>query len=424
MKKNKILAGVMIGTILAGLFGLTACGEPPHTHTYTTHYVVKTVDSQEKAYTYTKCDCGTETELTLIENAVVADPVTAQTVLDGEVNNKVVVLKEGTYGQLQLRPSKTTSTFFKHNYLGGTSPDLQVGDSVTLDYVLEHPDVPYHYFRKFENVKIVGEDGVTFTDSIMLNSTHVYGSTHTYGFVKYDQVREILNPTTNNSHYPHISVENLSFENLNFSGKQALINLYFAIADSSADGITIKNCNFTTEEANTIAAMCFRGEFNVYNNIVVEDCEVDGHFQGVLTYNAKNVTVKNNKIANTSHNAIAIQSHSAATCFVSGKIVIEDNSISNVIGSYIEGGNYAIDGQRAMRIGKCTDVEIVVKNNNISNCYEQWIVTGALTGTVSYNFENNYYKGTKMDGKSASSEDADFVQGSTVILYTPEKQAN
>ena len=72
MKKRKI-ASIALACALAvpAVMGLASCGkkpqDPEHTHAYAgdPYYVVETIDGAKKAYSYTKFECGEDSEKTL-----------------------------------------------------------------------------------------------------------------------------------------------------------------------------------------------------------------------------------------------------------------------------------------------------------------------------------------------------------------------
>ena len=81
-------------------------------------------------------------------DAVNVTPETAQSVLDGDINNKVIVFGSGNYGNLELRPSKATSkvyTVSEHWYW------YNLGEEVSVETDLESSAV-YNYVRNIENI--------------------------------------------------------------------------------------------------------------------------------------------------------------------------------------------------------------------------------------------------------------------------------
>ena len=94
-----------------------------------------------------------------VPDSIVATPETAQAVLDSSISGKLVYFDSGTYGSLELRPSKDTVTAYRN------------GVEVPVDQ-LENTGV-YTYVRNIDSVHFLASDETVFTGSFTIRSTHI-----------------------------------------------------------------------------------------------------------------------------------------------------------------------------------------------------------------------------------------------------------
>ena len=328
----------------------------------------------------------------MTSDIMVVTPDTIQEVVDTDINDKTIVLDEGNYTDvLNFRPSYETVTVYQvesgNNYATTTEVDKStIGDGI------------YHFVREFNNVSFAGTENAIITELFAFES--LYGCAHRVGNGidgdnrymplnnTYDAVRNKA-LTDEVTYYSSIIVNNSRFTGLNFTGARGRI--YSFTYDSQISGfnnVTIDNCSFETSVVGTDgladaykqtnAAIYIGGQyFTTKNeNIVVKN----------------NVMVENNRIENTTHNAIAIQCDSSTpNAYFTGKILIKNNYINNCKG---DSGT----GERAIRFNTPDNAEIIVENNTFVNCTDggSLLKTQKAASDSSYVFTNNTYNGSKL----------------------------
>ena len=145
---------------------------------------------------------------------------------------------------------------------------------------------------------------------------------------------------------------NIVYEGITFQKVAAYgpLDISSSSAISVIDGVTVSNCKFIgTGTASTVGqAIRFYTENQsgaagtegkVVRNLVVKNTTIDNFHQGIYTNGAYGVTVEGCTISNTGHNAIALQSISAAVNL--GQVKILSNTFTNIGDRIIRIGNVA-----------------------------------------------------------------------------------
>ena len=377
-------AAVLAAAIAAGAF--VGCGEeaappadqtPVHTHEWTneTEYYVKG-DVLYVAEHCSGCDeLGNEKAVT---NGVIVTPETAQEALDKLKDGGVIYFSDGEYNTLELRQNKFTSTVKK----------TADGEEVPLDEVQKTG--VYYYYRTLENAVLVASDGAVFTGGIYSSAGHTYGSASSQ---PYDAVRDITLKDTNTSYYGTINVDGLEVRDFSFEGAEGKINFSYYMEGATVSGLTIKGCTFDYASESTAGssdqAIRIASDYgDVYSDITVSGCSVDGYYQGVYVQNVENITVSGNTMKNCVHNAIAVQSAGGYTS--TGNITVSANTVEN-------------DGDRAVRFGNLSDATVSITDNKFVsvNTSEKEIMKAGTVTNVTVTLSGNTIDGAALPDSSA-----------------------
>lgn len=400
--KNKILSLIFIfAFVFTGCLSFTGCDKG---HIYGDAYY--TVEG-DVAYLNKKCTCGCDdVEKTKVENAIIANPHNAQNVLDGNINNSVIVFDKGVYSNLLLiRPTIETVDAI-YTFTGYVLTDVQDLEDVQQ----------YYYYRSINNVKMVAVDNAEFQNGIEFYSS----ANHANNGYKYDPIRDICYSATDEhakedqsnvviqgaGHHTVLDVQNLTIEGLNFT-ENGYIRFYHYITtprDVEIKNVTIKNNNLTRNallDGLRFAGICFDVQnLNVLKDTYILNNEVKNHYQGILTKCSNNVTIQGNVIENSDHNSIAVQSVVSSTTDVEtdmafkGSVFVKKNKI-------IEAKNISI------KLNYGINAEIVVEDNQISNTVKYSLAwpylfqQGNLVNS-SYSWNNNTLNGTRVEDISGT----------------------
>lgn len=314
-----------------------------------------------------------------VPDSIVATPETAQAVFDSDISGKLVYFDRGTYGSLELRPSKNDVTAYRRS-----------GTQVPVDQ-LESTGV-YTYIRNIDDVHFLASDEAVFTGSFRIRSTHIYGDGN------YDAVREVECVNTTTSYYSQVNLNRVWFENMKFSGESSQFNFGY-YNDAAAHDVTFIRCSFSNNDSDLtsgggVAAIRLAADNSgKYNDITVDSCCFSSCYQGVYIQCGDGIEVINSDFDGTEHNAIAVQS---STDSFSGSVVIRNNHISNT-------------NDRAVRFGKGSEAEIEVSGNAFSNAADtdgQLLKSETLT-SCTYSFSSNTYDGQPLE--DVSGEDSSWT---------------
>ena len=257
-------------------------------------------------------------------------PENAQYTLDGaygSINGKTIRFSAGTYGNVLVlgRASKfsgSETNYYSDNWI------------TPADYENLQDNGVYRYSRTVENVTFTAEEGVVLP-GFTASSGHMYG---TDGNPSYDYVRETSTESTNNSYYASVTLKNLTFDGLTFSGG-IFINDY--LENSLTDGITFTDCTFLGDEiqmaTNGFCGINMKADAKNFSNVTVVGCTFTDYFQGIYVQGPVNWTIQNCMFDNTTHNAIALQSSTNNT--VTGTISVKENIIKNAHDRAVRLGN-------------------------------------------------------------------------------------
>ena len=379
-------AAVLAAAIAAGVF--VGCGEeaappadqtPAHTHEWTseTEYYVKAGELYVAEHCSGCDELGNEKVVT---NGTIATPETAQEALDKLTDGGVIYFSDGKYNDtLELRQNKFTSTVKK----------TADGEEVPLDEVQKTG--VYYYYRTLKNAVLVASDGAEFTGGIYSFAGHTYGSE---GSRPYDAVRDITLTDTNTSYYGTINIDGLEVRDFSFEGAKGKINFSYYMKGATVSGLTIKGCTFDYASESTAGssdqAIRIASDYgDVYSDITVSGCTVDGYYQGVYVQNVENITVTGNTMKNCVHNAIAVQSATDYT--PTGNITISANTVEN-------------DGNRAIRFGNLSNATVSITDNKFVsvNTSEKEIMKAENVTNVTVTLSGNTIDGAALPDSSAA----------------------
>ncbi len=329
-----------------------------------------------------------DAETPFVTGIIEVTPEDAQSVLNGaqgKLHNKKIVLTAGEYGLLKLGVasdddgSDTVYTCPTHD----KSFDSAEAYKVHLQETGYH--APGYFDTTLKNVVISAEDGVT-VEGLLITSGHNYNNPE----------NEVLGDNTQYYQINHIS--NITFENINFTAK---VDINSSLDKTVIDGVTFRNCTFTTGgiEAANGAGLRFYNESATngqVRNLVVKNCSFNNLYQGVYTQNVNGITVMDSSFDTTGHNAVAVQSHNVP---VNHKAVV------------IKGNTFANIHDRIIRFGYVgADTQITIQNNTATNSGdedEQIIKAVSLADGVTYAISNNSW------GEGKDVGDVEFADQTT-----------
>ena len=236
----------------------------------------------------------------------------------------------------------------------------------------------YSYSRTVENVTFTAKEDVVLA-GFTASSGHMYG---TEGNHSYDYVRETSTESTVNSYYSSVTLKNLTFDGLTFSGGVS-INDY--LENSLTAGITFTGCTFQGDETqmatNGFCGINMKADTKNFENVTVTGCTFTDYFQGIYVQGPENWTIQNCSFNNTTHNAIALQSSTSNT--VTGTITVKENLIRNA-------------QDRAVRLGDANGASVVLENNVMLSSGDidgQLIKAGTLDSSTTVSLDYNYWDG-------------------------------
>lgn len=245
------------------------------------------------------------------------------------------------------------------------------------------------YERIISNVTFTAESGAVLTGMSYNAGAHIYGSSAESP--AYDYVLDKGTPTVGSCYYHKLVASNIVYDGITFQKVAAYgpLDISSSSANSVIDGVTVSGCTFIgTGTASTVGqAIRFYTENQsgaadtegkVVRNLVVKNTTIDNFFQGIYTNGAYGVTVEGCHISNTGHNAIALQSISAAVNL--GQVKILSNTFENIgdriirLGNVAAGSSFTITGNVATNSGDA--------NGEV-------LKAGTLAAGLSYDIHNN-----------------------------------
>ncbi len=334
----------------------------------------------------------------LDSNIVVATPETAQEVLDEDINNKIVVFTEnsegfGEFGDLTFNPTRDNinEIFWEE----GT--EATGGSISTVISNLQPADI-YCYNRLLSNVKFVATEGCVFKGKIYSDSSVKHTG--------YDPIKQI-----DSQYYFGVQAADIQFIGMDFESINGRITLRSKY--STFNGVTIDNCTFTNSDLENKGTDSIDSAIYIMSNEHVDSHNMDiricnniisGYYQGVFVSNVSFTWIENNKIMNTAHNAIAVQTPDSGTTGL-----YYNTDLIRICGNYIRN-----TGDRAIRFGfldACSP--FVIENNTFEYCLDGTSLIKSQPGRKNGNgnsfvvFTNNTYNGVKLeDERFAITQDA------------------
>ena len=304
----------------------------------------------------------------VVGNVMTVNTENAQYALDGaygSIDGMTIHFSAGTYPQLIFgRPNKYpgSNTIYRHGNFGNAPMSYE-------DFVAYKSQSGCTegcmYERIISNVTFTAENGAVLTGMSYNAGAHIYGSAES---PVYDYVLDKGTPTVGSCYYHKLVASNIVYEGITFQKVAAYrpLEISSSSAISVIDGVTVSHCNFIgTGTASTVGqAIRFYTENQsgaagtegkVVRNLVVKNTTIDNFHQGIYTNGAYGVTVEGCHISNTGHNAIALQSISAAVNL--GQVNILSNTFTNHgdriirLGNVAAGSSFSISGNVATNSG-------------------------------------------------------------------------
>ena len=301
-------------------------------------------------------------------NVMTVNTENAQYALDGaygSIDGMTIKFSAGTYPQLIFgRPNKYlgSHTIYRHGNFGNAPMSYE-------DFVAYKSQSGWTegcmYERIISNVTFTAENGAVLTGMSYNAGAHIYGSAES---PVYDYVLDKGTLTVGSCYYHKLVASNIVYEGITFQkvADYRPLDISSSSAISVIDGVTVSHCNFIgTGIASTVGqAIRFYTENQsgaagtegkVVRNLVVKNTTIDNFYQGIYTNGAYGVTVEECHISNTGHNAIALQSISAAVNL--GQVKILSNSFTNIgdriirLGNVAAGSSFTITGNVATNSG-------------------------------------------------------------------------
>ena len=292
----------------------------------------------------------------------------AQYALDGaygSIDGMTIKFSAGTYPQLIFgRPNKYpgSHTIYRHGNFDNAPMSYE-------DFVAYKSQSGWTegcmYERIISNVTFTAENGAVLTGMSYNAGAHIYGSAES---PVYDYVLDKGTPTVGSCYYHKLVASNIVYDGITFQKVAAYkpLDISSSSPDSVIDGVKVLNCHFigTSKEGNDNQAIRFYTENQssaagtegkVVRNLVVKNTTIDNFHQGIYTNGAYGVTVEGCTISNTGHNAIALQSISAAVNL--GQVNILSNTFTNIgdriirLGNVAAGSSFTITGNVATNSG-------------------------------------------------------------------------
>ena len=301
-------------------------------------------------------------------NVMTVNTENAQYALDGaygSIDGMTIKFSAGTYPQLIFgRPNKYpgSNTIYRHGNFGNAPMSYE-------DFVAYKSQSGCTegcmYERIISNVTFTAENGAVLTGMSYNAGAHIYGSAES---PVYDYVLDKGTLTVGSCYYHKLVASNIVYEGITFQkvADYRPLDISSSSAISVIDGVTVSHCNFIgTGTASTVGqAIRFYTENQsgaagtegkVVRNLVVKNTTIDNFYQGIYTNGAYGVTVEGCTISNTGHNAIALQSISAAVNL--GQVKILSNIFTNIgdriirLGNVAAGSSFTITGNVATNSG-------------------------------------------------------------------------
>ena len=374
-----------------------------HTHVYGTEKEYCVEDGN--VYHAYRCPCGNinVSDKVLVENTIIVTPENVQDIVDGNINDKTIVFSSGYYySKIKLRPTTATATAYA-TASSGIGAQVSISALTTSD--------AYHYFRTIQNVTFVGEKNAIIGAGILVNNQYFNKGTPIGGDNgEYSDV--IRDNKSYMSFYNHTTLNNITFEGLNFRSVSAIIEMYSyhnftgydSINKATISNITIKDCNYYVngETSGKASARFYTKNSGIFSNITYNNNTVYGYQKALETISTTNVTIRNNTVENIRHNAFSIFGEGND---YSGTIIIDGNTITN-------------GADRAIKLDDGHNASITITNNVITNASDsdgEVIQIKKLSETTGGN-NSVLISGNTINGNACAEMDSD-ITGVYEIVY-------
>jgi|GEM_PF-4047933 len=272
--------------------------------------------------TYFGTSADYETEASQLVYTV-SNSTELQNLLDGKgvdgtgsgvaINGATIYLEGGNYDAPEIRPTKesTADTFYTASafgYVGESNLENLPLDGTLEKFLAYKASTAWtwsaYYTRTLQNIKFVGKGANVNIAGFHCGSSHVYANNQE----RTDYVRGITQ-TSGSLYYGANVLNNISFENINFTAK---VNLESSIHEGTVSNVKFEHCSFTTggTASSNGCGLCYYNENNggEVSGLIVKDCKFENVYQGIYTSAVKNITVDHCSFDKTGHNAIAVQS--------------------------------------------------------------------------------------------------------------------
>ena len=319
----------------------------------------------EVLYLCTYCDNCDVPLKTVVDDAIIVTPDTAQTALDNAEDGAILYFAEGDYGTLLFRTLKEKSVMASSEWAGGSAKI---------------------YIRTFNNLTLIAAETATF-DCIKAEAADHLLDTNIHSLYPNEYLRA------------GVVLNNLTIKGFTFTGAEAVaINLSGRV---SFDGITVDGCKMT--DADKDSRLLFRSGdasgvsdangtpvlVGVMKNVTVKNCVVDGAYQVMELRGIENVTIVDNTFKNIAKQTLLLNK---ANGTFSGTITIKGNTAENI-------------AERFIRMDGVADGATVIIENNAVNGY---------TGE-----DEDIIKVTNADGATVTLAVNTLPEGMTVTVPTP-----
>ena len=325
-------------------------------------------------------------------NVMTVNTENAQYALDGaygSIDGMTIKFSAGTYPQLIFgRPNKYpgSHTIYRHTDFNNTPMSYE-------EFVAYKSQSTWtqscYYERIISNVTFTAENGAVLTGMSYNAGAHIYGSAES---PVYDYVLDKGTLTVGSCYYHKLVASNIVYEGITFQkvADYRPLDISSSSAISVIDGVTVSHCNFIGTGTASAVGQAIRfytenqsgaagTEGKVVRNLVVKNTTIDNFHQGIYTNGAYGVTVEGCTISNTGHNAIALQSISAAVNL--GQVKILSNTFTNIGDRIIRIGNVAA--------GSSFTITYNVATNSGTRSGEVLKAETLATEGITYDIHNN-----------------------------------
>ena len=299
-------------------------------HTYAGGELVYVVEDG-KVYSKAVCDVceGVASDKVEVANATIVNTAEeAQAALDATDTGVIYLNASINYGTLYLRVDpQTDREVVVGNWAGGHNM----------------------YFREVNGVTITGVKGATL-DNVKVEAREYTASG---------------NQHSNSETYPilrgFISIKDLAFEGITFSGKEIAIDITGNIA---VDGLTFNKCEIKDATGENVRLIYRSGKTYSYTddttgevfittsvkNITVNECIIGSIYQGLELRQTENVTITNNTFKGVEKQNILLTVDGGT---YAGTITISGNTATNL-------------GERFLRATGLGDATVTITNNTVN----------------------------------------------------------